>query len=132
MRLFFDIFNRAKRVAIRTQPAPQPPEPLFCAVRAPDWLPEDAANWARFLSTGTGQTLRARMGALEALNAVKGCQDAFHTVHSAGRAAGFSDCAAWLLSLAQIPETISPVAGDQATNPNPQRRDAPLREHFAS
>lgn len=113
-------------------PAPTPEEPLFRRSEAPAWLPEDAANLARFLSTGTGQTLRARMAALEALNALHGCQDVFHTAHSAGRGVGFADCAAWLLSLAQIPETISPVAGDEATKPNPQRRDAPLREHFAS
>lgn len=64
------------------------------------------------MSGPTGSALLARARALEAANALHGCQDAITSTHSAGRAAGFSDCVNWL-------ESLSRVTGDQVTNDEP-------------
>ena len=62
-----------------------------------------------FLATPTGQRLTARVRAVEYRNAIQGCLDAFHTTHSAGKAAGFHEAWNYVESL-----SISHSASDMA------------------
>lgn len=69
---------------------------------APDsapWKVEDMQNLKAFLHSPSGLALIRRMRATEYVNAIKGSQDTFSTVHSAGRTAGYSDGIAHLISL---------------------------------
>ncbi len=65
-----------------------------------------------FIGGETGQKLFMRARALEAAQAIKACNEIFHTEKEAMRAAGFGDCLNWLERLAS-PQMISQSTGAQ-------------------
>lgn len=73
--------------------------PLSAVPLVPPWNREDRAILNTFLSNPTGRNLVVRARALEAKVAIDACKDVMTPVHSAGRAAGFSDAIDWLISL---------------------------------
>lgn len=110
-------------------------QPTTCAavLAGPDWLSSDILNLRRFLGTETGAKLMQRGRSLEYSNAISGAKDQFHTVHSAGRTAGFSDALNWIDSCASE-EMFSRVTGVQATKQNTsdsEQDDAALLEKFS-
>lgn len=80
-----------------------------------EWGESEARVWRTFLESPTGKTLMLRARGLEYANAVRGAQDQFHTVHSAGRTAGITDALNWLESLASD-QMISRSSGAQDEN----------------
>jgi hypothetical protein len=100
------------------------------SIQASDWTKSEAEILRTFLNSPTGQLLIQRARFLEAANAIKGANDVFHTQHSAGRTAGFSDAINWLESLASD-ETISklsrvPATQEQITMDGQQDEAAPV------
>lgn len=83
-----------------------------------DWTQQEAIIWRTFLASPTGQILLKRARQMESINAINGSKDVFHTQHSAGSTAGFSDAINWLESLASE-ETINSLSPAQAQNEQP-------------
>lgn len=81
-----------------------------------DWHPSDRDNLNRFLESRTGKKLIERGRAVEYATSVAACADKISQGHSAPRAAGFSDCLNWLLSLSVAasakPQIDSRAQGD--------------------
>ena len=80
-----------------------------------DWTQQEAMILRTFLNTPTGEILLKRARSLESVNAINGSKDVFHTQHSAGRTAGFSDAINWLESLASE-QTINSLSAAQPQN----------------
>ncbi len=104
------------------QPEPKQPEPLSAPSPAPEWTAADVSTLRAFLQTPTGQSLLKRGHAQEFNTAISACQDPMHTVHSAARAAGFSDAIQWLESLASD-QMLSRLTGDQVKNTDAQEQN---------
>lgn len=96
----------------------------------PDWTANEALILRTFLSSPTGTILLQRARAMESINAIKGANDVFHTQHSAGRTAGFSDAINWLESLAsdQAIQSLSSssLVNEQKTADGQQEEAAPV------
>jgi hypothetical protein len=90
----------------------------------PDWTVNEAIIWRTFLANPTGQILLKRARAMESINAIKGANDVFHTQHSAGRTAGFSDAINWLESLASD-QTINSLSAPAPTSQEMPTQDQP-------
>ena len=60
----------------------------------------DRDNWLRFIMSESGSRLVARLRHFEAMNGINGARNLTHTIHSAGRTMGYSECVEQLLSLA--------------------------------
>lgn len=103
---------------------------------APEWQPQNKAEWISFLATPTGMILRQRLYAAAAENARNGATDAMHSAHSAGRSTGFYDAILWLESQARIEfEQQIPISGASselgATSAQEHQGDALLRELYS-
>jgi hypothetical protein len=104
---------------------------------APVWTVEDVLNLNKFFQTSTGTKLLQRARAMEYNTAVRSCRDAFHTVHSAGVAAGVSDTIHWLESLAgdEMRQKLSEPTPVEVGNPQPtaqsEHDDAGLVEKYS-
>jgi hypothetical protein len=105
-------FSRTEAAPFRQADDNPGPAVLFDPLAvAPDWSMQDMGFWRHFLFTPTGRRLQARLLRVAYANAIQGCQDAMHTTHSAGKAAGFSEC--W-----QYLESLSRSASDSAETMN--------------
>lgn len=84
----------------------------------PDWTIDEVRVLRRFLDSAVGKTLMARARAVEYQSAIAAARDPMHTVHSAARTAGFSDCLTWIESLAsdKLAQTLSGASAAQDAN----------------
>lgn len=117
---------------IRNFPKPPEPKPISAPI-SPDWLSSDILSLRKFLNDESGRKLIQRGRAISFANAIAGSNDQFHTVHSAGRTAGFSEALNWIESCASD-EMLSRVTGAQATKQNTsdsEQDDAALLERFS-
>lgn len=79
----------------------------------PSWSADESRILRGFLDSETGRNFMRRARGVERETALKMCGDVMHTSHSAGRAAGFSDCLTWIQSLASD-DTINKLSGASA------------------
>jgi hypothetical protein len=84
----------------------------------PAWTMARRAEFARFLSSDTGQAFLSRFDAAANDVAARAVTDVMHTSHSAGHAAGFREAKLWIETLSRCEvcdKPANPNSGDPET-----------------